>query len=288
MAEFDSRLLLSTDVVDAWDVVCPGRWREASAEEFSARTHLVFPYRGIYVHRVGLADRVAEANQVVFINEGEPYRASHPVDGGDATVSIGVDAATLLELTPADYRHPRGQPSFNRSGLRIDARSPALAAELRHRLTRDTIDDLAAETLTLELIRHTLGNNASHTARHRGGRPKKIADRAKLILHSDLSRRWTLRDVAADIGISPVYLTDVFHRVEGLPLYRYHLRLRLARALSVLADYDNLTKLALDLGFNSHSHFSAVFKQTFKQTPSEFQRVIRRRPKDSDSARDCF
>jgi AraC family transcriptional regulator len=276
MAEFDSRLLLSTDTVDAWDVVCPGRWREASAEEFSTRTHLVFPYRGIYVHRVGLADHVAEANQVVFINEGEPYRVSHPVDGGDATVSIGVDAATLLELTPSDYRHPRGRPSFNRSGLRIDTRSQALAAELRHRLTRDTIDHLAAETLTLELIRHTLGHNVSHTAQHRNGRSKKIADRAKLILHSDLSRRWTLKDVAALIGISPIYLTDVFCRVEGLPLYRYHLRLRLARALSVLADYDNLTKLALDLGFNSHSHFSAVFKQTYKQTPSEFQRVIRR------------
>jgi AraC-like DNA-binding protein len=175
----------------------------------------------------------------------------------------------------ADYRHPRGRASFNRSGLPIGARSQALAAALRHRLTRDTIDHLAAETLTLELIRHTLGNNVSHNARHHNGRPKKIADRAKLILLSDLSRRWTLADVAADIGISPVYLTDVFRRVEGLPLYRYHLRLRLARALSVLADYDNLTKLALDLGFNSHSHFSAMFKQTYARTPSEFQRVIR-------------
>jgi AraC family transcriptional regulator len=174
MAEFDARLLLSTDIVDAWDVVCHGRWREASAEEFSVRTHLVFPYRGIYVHRVGLADHVAEANRVVFINEGEPYRVSHPVDGGDATVSIGVDAATLLELTPTDYRHPRGRPSFNRSGLRIGTRSQALAAELRHRLTRDTIDHLAAETLTLELIRHTLGNNASHTARHHTEDPKRL------------------------------------------------------------------------------------------------------------------
>jgi len=276
MAEFKTRLLLSTDTVGCVDVVCPGRWREASAEECATRTHLVFPYRGIYVHRVGLADRVAEANQVVFINEGEPYRVSHPIDGGDATVSIGVDAATLLELTPADYRHRRGRPSFNRSGLRIDTQSQALAAELRHRLTRGTIDHLAAETLTLELVRHTLGSKASHTARHCNGRPKKIADRAKLILLSDLGRRWTLNDVAADIGISPVYLTDVFRRVEGLPLYRYHLRLRLARALSVLADYDSLTRLALDLGFNSHSHFSAVFKQTYKQTPSEFQRAIRR------------
>ena len=275
MAEFDARLLLSTETVDAWDVVCPGRWREASAEELATKTHLVFPYRGTYVHRVGLRDHVAEANRVVFINEGEPYRVSHPVEGGDATLSIGVDAATLLELTPAEYRHPRGRASFNRSGLRIDTRAQALATELRHRLTRDTIDPLTAETLTLELIRHTLSTNTFHAARHRNGRPKKIADRAKLILHSDLSRRWTLKDVAADIGISPVYLTDVFRRVEGVPLYRYHLQLRLARALSVLADCDNLAQLALDLGFNSHSHFSAAFKQTYKQSPSKFQRAIR-------------
>ena len=29
-------------------------------------------------------ETVAEANQVVFFNENEPYRVSHPVGGGDA------------------------------------------------------------------------------------------------------------------------------------------------------------------------------------------------------------
>lgn len=277
MAEFDARPLLVTDTVDVWDVLCPGRSGDASAEECVARTHLVFPYRGIYVHRVGRLDHVAEANQAVFINADEPYRVSHPVDGGDATVSIGVDPATLLELIPIDHRHPRGRPSFNRFGLGIGTHTQALAAELRHRLARNAIDHLEAETLTLKLIRQTLDDNGSHVARHGTERSKRIADRAKLVLLSDLSRRWTLKDIAADIGISPVYLTDVFRRAEGVPLYRYHLRLRLARALSLLADYDDLTTLALDLGFTSHSHFSAVFKQTYKQTPSEFQRAIRGR-----------
>jgi AraC family transcriptional regulator len=238
---------------------------------------LVFPYRGIYVHRVGRADHVAEANQAVFINEDEPYRVGHPVEGGDATVSIGVDPATLLELTPIDYRHPRGRPSFNRSGLGIGTHTQALAAELRHRLARNAVDHLEAETLTLKLIRQTLDDNGSDIARRSTGRAKRIADHTKLILLSDLSRRWTLNDIAADIGISPVYLTDVFRRAEGVPLYRYHLRLRLARALAVLPDYDDLTTLAIDLGFTSHSHFSAVFKQTYKQTPSEFQRAVRKR-----------
>jgi AraC-like DNA-binding protein len=67
-------------------------------------------------------------------------------------------------------------------------------------------------------------------------------DRAKLVLTSDLARRWTLAEVAAEVGVSPVYLTQSFQQVEGVPLYRYQLRLRLARALELLADYDDLTR----------------------------------------------
>lgn len=62
-----------------------------------------------------------------------------------------------------------------------------------------------------------------------------------------------------------------------MPLYRYHLRLRLARALDLLGRYDNLTTLGMDLGFSSHGHFSAAFKQVYGRTPAEFQRSIRSR-----------
>jgi AraC-like DNA-binding protein len=102
-----------------------------------------------------------------------------------------------------------------------------------------------------------------------------LVDRAKLVLASDLGRRWTLAAVAADVGVSPVYLTQVFQQVEGLPLYRYQLQLRLARALDLLGDNAGLTSLALDLGFSSHSHFSAAFKRAYGQTPSAFQRSAR-------------
>jgi AraC family transcriptional regulator len=56
-----------------------------------------------------------------------------------------------------------------------------------------------------------------------------------------------------------------------LPLYRYQLRLRLARALDLLARHDDLTTLSLDLGFSSHSHFSAAFRQAYGRSPSEFR-----------------
>ncbi len=60
--------------------------------------------------------------------------------------------------------------------------------------------------------------------------------------------------------------------MEGTPLYRYQLRLRLARALDLLGSYDDLTDLGLELGFSSHSHFSSAFRQTYGRTPAEFQR----------------
>jgi AraC family transcriptional regulator len=272
--EYDARLVLHTKTVTAWDVVCQGLCRGKSGEEYAPLTRISFPYRGVYVHSVGSRDHVGEPNQVVVINADQPYRVSHPVAGGDATLTIGVDPATLLELTPAEYRCPGERPELNRSGLRIDAHTQLLAAQLRQRLDRRAIGTLEAETLALDLIRHTLGNTASHTARRGNGRPEKLADEVKLLLSTDPWRRWTLEEVANAVSVTPVYLTDAFRRVEGIPLYRYHLRLRLARALHVLADCDDLTTLAIDLGFNSHSHFSAAFKQTFKQTPSAFKKSV--------------
>jgi AraC-like DNA-binding protein len=79
------------------------------------------------------------------------------------------------------------------------------------------------------------------------------------------------------VGGSPVYLTQVFQQVEGLPLYRYQLGLRLARALDLLGREDDLTAIALELGFSSHSHFSAAFQRAYGRSPSDFRHTALRR-----------
>jgi AraC-like DNA-binding protein len=199
---------------------------------------------------------------------------SHPLDGGDSSLSIGIDATVLLELAPENYLLARDRAAFNQSRLRIDARTQARLALLRHRLQRGVIETLEAETVMFGLLRRTLGERTSHAAAGSVG-CQKLVDRAKRVLASDLGRRWTLADVAAEVGVSPVYLTQVFQKVEGLPLYRYQLQLRLARALDLLGGYFDLTGLALDLGFSSYSHFSGAFKRAYLQTPKEFQRSVR-------------
>lgn len=272
MTDFTSRQLLATQTAQVWDVRCRGACKHRSAEECAAATHLVFPYRGVYVHHADRGDAVAEANQVVFINGGEGYRVSHPVAGGDASLSLFVVPALLDELAPAALMD---RPMlFNRPRLRIDPQTQALAALLRHVLMRGPIEPLEAETLVLTLVRRALGEGTSHAAGGSAGR-QKLADRAKLVLASDLSRRWTLAEIAGEVGVSPVYLTQVFQQVEGAPLYRYQLRLRLARALDVIADCDDLAGLGLELGFASHSHFTAAFRGAYGRTPANFRKAAR-------------
>jgi AraC-like DNA-binding protein len=230
----------------------------------------VFPYRGVYVRHVGENQAVAEANQVLFFNAMEGYRVSHPVSGGDASLTLITEESCLQELTPRNLLCDGPGLAFRDQRLRIDARTQALVALLRHSLREQIAEPLEAETLALTLMQRSLGPRTTRAARSTYGR-RRLVDRVKLVIASDLARRWTLAEIAAEVPGSPVYLTQVFQQVEGLPLYRYQLRLRLARALDLIAEYDDLTSLALELGFSSHSHFTAAFRQLYGCTPSDFK-----------------
>jgi AraC family transcriptional regulator len=270
VAEFHAQALLESPTVKIRDVYCLGSCRSLSAEEYATATELVFPYRGAYMRHLGSDQAIAEANQVVFFNAAEGYRISHPVPGGDASLSLAISEEQLLELAPATLLRDKKTAAFRTQRLRIDARAQALVALLRHSLRENIAEPLEAENLALTLIRRALGPRTSHEAGASLGR-QRLVDRIKLVLASNLKRRWTLAEIAAEVRGSPVYLTQVFQQVEGLPLYRYQLRLRLAKALDLLAEYDDLTSLSLDLGFSSHSHFSAAFRAAYGRSPSEFK-----------------
>jgi AraC-like DNA-binding protein len=272
MDEISVDRLLDTPNLGIRDVRCRGICRHRSPEECTASTNLVFPYRGTYVRHLGSDEAVAEANQVLFFNAGEAYRVSHPVAGGDANLSITVGDELLRELAPPSLLQERAKPAFRRQRLRLDARAQALVALLRHGLRAGVAQPLEAESAALALVKSALGPRTTRAASASPGR-RRLVDRAKLVLASDLARRWTLAEVAAEVGGSPVHLTRVFRQVEGMPLYRYQLRLRLARALDLIAEYDDLTTLGLDLGFSSHSHFSAAFREVHGRTPSEFRQA---------------
>jgi len=272
MSEFTVQSLLQTPLVAAHDVHCRGECRHRSTEECPTATHLVFPYRGLFLRHVGSTQSVADANHVLLFNAGQGYQVSHPASGGDACLSLSISRPLLRELAPAGLFQRRDEPVFHSQALRIDERAQVLVALLRHSLRHGSVEPLEAESLALTLACRSLGPRTAHAPGATRARQRQV-DRAKLLLASDLSRRWTLAEIAAQVGGSPVYLTQAFQQVEGMPLYRYHLRLRLAHALDRIADCEDVAALALDLGFSSHSHFSAAFRQVYGRTPTAFRQV---------------
>ncbi len=264
--------LLSTATVTLTDVCCERSLQGKSAEEHASAAHLVFPYRGVFVRHLAGDDALAQPGQLLFFNAAESYRVSHPLTGGDDCLDLVVHESLLRELAPRILLRDGTELAFRQQSIGIDPRAQALVALLRHSLMNGIAEPLEAESLALTLVRRALGPRNARRAVTSVGR-RRLVDRIKLVLASDLSRRWTLADIAAEVGGSPVYLTQVFQQVEGVPLYRYQLQLRLARSLDLLSKYDDLAALGLEVGFSSHSHFSAAFQRTYGRSPSEFREL---------------
>lgn len=98
----------------------------------------------------------------------------------------------------------------------------------------------------------------------------KLVEAAKRAIARDLRRNITLRDLSRAMRCNPSRLCRAFRRFTGQTLtsYRHALRIQLAVERLREADID-LTELALELGYSSHSHFTHVFRRHLGITPSE-------------------
>ncbi|HEX7254104.1 MAG TPA: AraC family transcriptional regulator, partial [Thermoanaerobaculia bacterium] len=104
-------------------------------------------------------------------------------------------------------------------------------------------------------------------------RDRSLAEDAKVAVGKIFHHHVPLSEIAANLGVSVFRLCRAFRRATGSTLHGFRNRLRLAASLERIgrASFD-LTDVALDLGYSSHSHFTAAFRREFGITPSEFRR----------------
>jgi AraC-like DNA-binding protein len=269
-----TRLLGSTISVveNLWCSSVPGN---KTPDDFSPEFQVCLPYRGFFVWHVGGDDVVADANQVLFVSGGEAFHLSAPLSGGYAELIVTPDPEVLAEIGNRSRTCLPSHPMFRRRSRRAPFGLQSLRARFLHWAICGDCDDVAAEELVIALLRLAL--EADTAGYEPSSRTRRLIRRTKEFLEAHASTDLRLRDVAGAVGASPAYLTDVFRRVEGVPLHKYVMQLRLARALVELPHANDLTTLAFDLGFSSHSHFAAAFRRAFGCTPSEFRESARSR-----------
>jgi AraC family transcriptional regulator len=93
-------------------------------------------------------------------------------------------------------------------------------------------------------------------------------------LHHELRSSISLRDVAREAGVHPVYFARVFRRRHGCPVSAYLRALRLVEAgRLVLREGQSLAEAALTVGFADQAHLTRCFSRQFGFSPRAMRRA---------------
>jgi AraC-like DNA-binding protein len=188
-----------------------------SAEDYSPKTQICFPYRGVFIWHVGGHDIVGDANQILFVPPGEVFRLSQLHRDGCGELIITPHADVVAELVGSIER-PGVHPLFRHRRRRADPVVQRASVRFRQLVRGGELDELAADELLLELVVSALQWRHYNEALHPGTR--RLVDRAKTFLGANWDSTVRLKDIASAVGASAAYLTDAFRRAEGVPASR--------------------------------------------------------------------
>ena len=269
------RQLHLSPLVGVRDVQCRPETLACSCEECSSRHLLVLPRRGAFVLHADGRRAVVDTNQVTFFNAGHPHRVSHLDIAGDDCTALAflddlLDEAAGTAGVAADTRERRPFPALTAPiGPEVALKSQIFFADLSH----GDRSVLTTEERAADLLRHAFSSmrqpNREAGTTPNPSRARRTAVAAQEWVAARPFENWTLGELARGVGSSPYHLLRLFRAETGSTIHQYRMQLRLAAAVrAILEGCDDLTALAFDLGFSSHSHFTDAFRRRFGMAPS--------------------
>ena len=194
------------------------------------------------------------------------------VNSGERTYWFGVHPDVFVD---ALQRHNLSTEDMGGS-LIADLKFRYRLALFLKRLKQAPTDTLAIEEEVLTMFFHICERRANRSEQLPSARLGTIARQrrqvnlARAFLDEHLKESIGLEIVARAAGTSLYHLCRVFREQTGLTMHAYRTRQRLGQVVDRLVDgkTSNLTELALDLGFSSHSHLCRAFQKQMGMSPS--------------------
>jgi len=244
------------------------------------RHHLVvFPRTGVWIRHAGSRAFAADPRVVTIYNAGQEYTREpmHPEGDRCDWFGLGPDLARQVVRTADPGGNADSARPFRFEYAEADASLYCRQRLLFDRLRAGACEPLEAEEEVLGLVASVLrraGRTPSGPERltrvHRN-----LADRARAELVRTLTQPLGLGALAARVGASPWHLCRVFRAATGTTLHGFRLDLRLRMALEQLENpRTDLSRLAFELGFSSHSHLTATMRGRLGRTPSAFRAAL--------------
>jgi AraC family transcriptional regulator len=233
---------------------------------------MVLPVSGVFSRHDAPGRHVTGTpSHAVLVAADTPYRISYPGAIGDRALTLRFDHALA-----DDRLDCHGGAEAASHGL-LPAGAMMLRNLLWTRLEKAEADTFEAEALGLDLLDVSLasmrrGNVPTRRSAHM--RWMRALERVKEAVAVAPADSWNVAKLANVAKLSPFHLCHVFRQMVGTSIYDYVLQERLAHSLEpVLDGGDDITAIALDAGFASHSHFTARFRRFFGCTPTTLRRA---------------
>ncbi len=197
--------------------------------------------------------------------------------GGDVQiVQIRLQDAFMRQVAGEtlgqDGDHIELVQAFQARDHQIDAIATMLLAELHQSSFGNQLYvDSLANVLAVHLLRHHTTTRPKLPT-YTGGLPQRQLLQVLDYIDAHLGSEITLADLAVLVDISQFHFGRLFKQSLGLSPYQYLLQQRVERAKTLLKQTDkSIADIALECGFNSHSHMGRKFRQLTDMTPKAYR-----------------
>ena len=272
-------------VVFATARVAVGEWRcDRRRHDFHdtgpiERYLVAFPRTAVAIRHDGSRSFVCDPTLFTVYNRGQRYTREAIDPAGDRCDWWGVDGPTARAIAAAvDPRWDSDpQRPFRFQKGPADAALYLRQRTLLRRLRCGDLDEVEAEEEAIAIVAEALARAAGRDRlppiETQAGH-YDLAQRACRLLAVRYADKLTLDGVAGMLGVSAFHLCRIFRAQTGVPLHRHLTGVRLRVALEAVERADrDLSRVGLDVGFSSHSHFTAAFRREFGLTPSAWRRA---------------
>lgn len=163
-------------------------------------------------------------------------------------------------------------PTFQTRDSQMEAIATMLLTELHHEAPGGRLyAESLANVLAVHLLRHHATKRLSLPV-YKGGLSQRQLLQVLDYIDAHLGREITLAELAELVDLSQFHFGRLFKQSLGLSPYQYLLRQRTERAKVLLRRSDqSIAEIAVECGFNSHSHLGRKFRQLTGITPKAYR-----------------
>ncbi|HHX3400577.1 helix-turn-helix domain-containing protein [Klebsiella aerogenes] len=109
-------------------------------------------------------------------------------------------------------------------------------------------------------------------------RQQTVASRIMNWIEAHYASKFSLDQLACDLGLSRSYTSRVFRQQTGGNIHEYLLTRRIKRSCDLLRNSDeSIDAIALAVGFGEVTYFITCFKKMMRQTPLQYRKASQRR-----------